>query len=248
MGLRWEKGGSPKICTPLVAGTLEEAVEGAARLAALGPDLIEVRLDYLVGLRAGQVSEVLRAVAAVSKGVPLLATVRRAQEGGAAAWDEAERVAMLRSAIGSETLAALDVELRTTPGVREALLTEARQAGVSTIVSYHDWERTPPPAELEALLRELAACPADVLKLAVMPQTPPDTLALLAATYAATIDWLDRPLITMALGALGSFTRLAGPFFGSALTFAVGEYSSAPGQLRIDIVRQVWQNWAVRQV
>ena len=41
----------------------------------------------------------------------------------------------------------------------------------------------------------------------------------------------DKPVITMAMGALGLISRLAGETFGSALTFGAGEKASAPGQI-----------------
>jgi 3-dehydroquinate dehydratase-1 len=43
----------------------------------------------------------------------------------------------------------------------------------------------------------------------------------------------------MAMGPLGAVTRAAGWLFGSALTFAVGASSSAPGQMPIEDVRAV---------
>jgi 3-dehydroquinate dehydratase-1 len=41
----------------------------------------------------------------------------------------------------------------------------------------------------------------------------------------------------MAMGALGAVTRTSGWLFGSAMTFAVGASSSAPGQMPIGDVR-----------
>ena len=57
-------------------------------------------------------------------------------------------------------------------------------------------------------------------------------LALLAATADADAK-AKIPLISMSMGPLGSVTRMIGGVFGSALSFAVGEGSSAPGQIPI---------------
>jgi len=46
-------------------------------------------------------------------------------------------------------------------------------------------------------------------------------------------------MITMSMGPLGSLTRMAGWMFGSTVSFAVGEKSSAPGQIPIEELRLV---------
>jgi 3-dehydroquinate dehydratase-1 len=44
----------------------------------------------------------------------------------------------------------------------------------------------------------------------------------------------------MAMGPLGSVTRMIGGLFGSSLSFAVGEAASAPGQIPIADLRAVY--------
>ena len=72
-----------------------------------------------------------------------------------------------------------------------------------------------------------------------MPETAADVIRLLSATERASRT-LSLPLITMAMGSLGAITRIFGGLFGSALTFAAGERSSAPGQLPIGTLRQIF--------
>ncbi len=57
-------------------------------------------------------------------------------------------------------------------------------------------------------------------------------LSLLAATAQAHAK-ARIPLISMSMGPLGSVTRMIGGVFGSSLSFAIGEGSSAPGQIPI---------------
>jgi 3-dehydroquinate dehydratase-1 len=61
-------------------------------------------------------------------------------------------------------------------------------------------------------------------------------LTLLGATWNAS-QALPIPVAGMSMGGLGAVTRLCGGQFGSALTFAVGQVASAPGQLPIDELR-----------
>ncbi|MBN9390538.1 MAG: type I 3-dehydroquinate dehydratase [Chloroflexi bacterium] len=234
----------PSICVPLVAADFAEARAQVVRLAAKEPDFIEVRLDYLAGLTTETTGELFSALKDLCP-VPLLATFRRQEEGGASPLAEPERVAILKAALASGAVQLVDVELRTSEAARQELLEAARRQGVGSVVSYHDFARTPGLPELRDLMAELAATGADILKLAVFPRLPLDSLNLLTVTYEAQANWPDRQLITMAMGGLGGFTRLAGPFYGSVLSFAVGEKSSAPGQPDIDTVRKLWQNWAV---
>jgi 3-dehydroquinate dehydratase I len=72
----------------------------------------------------------------------------------------------------------------------------------------------------------------DVAKVAVMPRDRADVLTLFAATSQAEAK-ARIPLISMSMGPLGSVTRMIGGVFGSTLSFAVGEGSSAPGQIPI---------------
>jgi 3-dehydroquinate dehydratase-1 len=65
-----------------------------------------------------------------------------------------------------------------------------------------------------------------------MPRDLGDVLTLLAATNEAN-GKARIPLISMSMGPLGSVTRMIGGVFGSSLSFAVGEGSSAPGQIPI---------------
>ncbi|MDB5081291.1 MAG: 3-dehydroquinase [Chloroflexi bacterium] len=213
-------------------------------MAAKQPDLIEVRLDYLPDLTPPLAQALLQELHRLCP-VPLLATFRRQEEGGASPLDEPARLGILEAALASGAIHLLDIELRTSPALRDRLLQAARQQGVGTIISYHDFEKTPPLPVLRELMQELAASGADILKLAVFPLEPLDPVNLLTVTYEARANWPNRQLITMAMGGLGGFTRLAGPFYGSSLTFAVGEKSSAPGQPDIDTVRKLWQNWAI---
>ena len=65
---------------------------------------------------------------------------------------------------------------------------------------------------------------------------PGDVLVLLQATLEAS-QRVGIPLITMSMGGVGAMTRLCGWLYGSALTFAVGKSSSAPGQIPIEDLR-----------
>jgi len=104
------------------------------------------------------------------------------------------------------------------------------------VLSFHDFQRTPPVQQLQERFAQAHRLGADVAKVAVMPQSMEDVHRLLAATLQASAT-LPIPVISMAMGGLGAVSRLCGGVFGSALTFAVGSAASAPGQMPIEDVR-----------
>jgi 3-dehydroquinate dehydratase-1 len=84
----------------------------------------------------------------------------------------------------------------------------------------------------------MAASGADVVKIAVTPQSTADVLTLLGATARAA-ETLDVPVIGIAMGELGRVSRLCGGEFGSAATFATVGEGSAPGQMTAEQVAVV---------
>ncbi len=92
--------------------------------------------------------------------------------------------------------------------------------------------RSTPSSERFAQAQDLQA---DIAKVAVMPHDMEDVLTLLSATLQSSRA-LRIPLVSMSMGRFGAVTRLCGWAFGSAMTFAVGESSSAPGQMPIEDV------------
>ncbi|MBF0688286.1 MAG: type I 3-dehydroquinate dehydratase [Cellulomonas sp.] len=244
--------GTPQVCVPIVAATPEDAAAAARALPDGAADVVELRLDHLTGsaLDPAVARAAVAAVrAALPATVPLLATFRSAREGGAQAADDDAYAAIVDAVIdgavidgagaegaevGGRTADAIDVELAT-PGVAD-LVSRARAAGLAVVVSHHDFAATPPADEIVALLRRQRDVGADVCKVAVMPHDPDDVLALLTATRAFARD-ADRPVVTVAMGALGVVSRLAGGVFGSAMTFASAGAASAPGQVDVDRLR-----------
>ena len=97
------------------------------------------------------------------------------------------------------------------------------------VISSHDFKVTPPASVMMATLQKAMAAGADIAKLAVTPNSTADTLALLTVTQEA-----EFPVSTIAMGKLGSHTRVVAPIYGSVLTYGAVEDAVAPGQLRID--------------
>jgi 3-dehydroquinate dehydratase-1 len=222
----------PAICIPLVARTAPALVAEARSAREKRPHLLEWRMDFFEHIGDAPVVVELAATLRAVAGVPLLATRRSQREGGEPiALDEAQ-VAQLYAALCSARAADLvDVEMES-PLVR-AMVDSARAHGIGSVLSFHDFQQTPPLEALLARYRQARDLGADVGKLAVMPRSKADVLVLLQATLLAS-ESLDIPVAGMAMGALGAVSRVCGGVFGSALTFAVGQAASAPGQIPIE--------------
>ncbi len=226
----------PLLCVP-VLGTDIGALTASALAAKGAPfDLVEWRVDFLADLAL--LPDALTTLRSVLPDAPILATFRTKDEGGGQALPEKDYFALLRRLIEMDGIDGIDVEYFHGPTERQAVISEAKAAGLFVIVSSHNFKETPEEGEMEALLESLTET-GGIGKLAVMPKTPRDVLTLLSATLTVKERYPDRPLITMAMGPLGAITRLAGETFGSALTFATAGAASAPGQLPAEMVKRM---------
>jgi 3-dehydroquinate dehydratase-1 len=227
-------GRFPAICAPLVGSTRENLLAEAAAVAARKPDIIEWRVDFFDGI--GDRAEVLATAAQIGRsvgGVPLLFTRRSMREGGERiGLSERQVIDLYRAVCAAGDVDLVDYEMGNDPAhVREVReLSEA--SGVKLILSFHDFSGTPALEFLNERFVEAERRGADIAKVAVMPHSMDDILTLLTATLQSSRK-LGIPVVSMAMGAQGALTRLCGWAFGSAMTFAVGDRSSAPGQMPI---------------
>ena len=141
---------------------------------------------------------------------------------------------------GHVEIRLLDVELSCGEERARRLIALAHGRGLGVVVSRHDFQKTPPQGEMVETLLRMKALGADLPKLAVMPQSPADVLAVLEATYEASAQ--IGPVITMAMGDLGKLSRVSGGLTGSCLTFGAGSSASAPGQLNAEDLRAILQD------
>lgn len=234
-GLAFHQG-PPKICVPLTEARLPALLEEAAQGAALPADLYEWRMDgYLEDL-----GQALSGLGPRLAGKPLLCTLRTQGEGGACGLDPQGYEEALSALLDKDGFQLVDIELSCGEERVGRLIRKARSRGIATVVSKHDFQKTPPPGEVAATLLRMAALGADLPKYAVMPHTPQDVLDLLQATLQASRE--AGPVVTMAMGPLGKLSRVAGGVSGCCMTFGAGRNASAPGQLDAEDLRAILQD------
>jgi 3-dehydroquinate dehydratase type I len=220
---------SLRICVPVVEATVNRARSRYLRAARKGL-WAEIRLDYLEQVDLPRLFR--------SHPGPVIATNRLAAEGGKWAGSEAGRRLLLEEAmaLGADFL---DVELAADPTWRRELWAHRGRAGI--ILSWHDFSGTPETARLEAVLQEMLAQEAEIIKLVTMALVPEDSLRLLSLIPKARAA--GREIIAFAMGPAGQWSRVVAPLLGSFLTFApfTKNRASAPGQLTVNEVRRFWK-------
>ena len=229
--------GRPKVILPIVEQTEEAILEKAAQFSTWKADCVEWRVDLFAD--AQDLSAVARCAARLRvalKDKLLLITFRTKAEGGHAALSHEDYLRFFRTVLDTDCADLIDLEFFTAGADLAGLIADAHTAGAAVVCSSHDFQKTPPKAELVDRMVRMQQAGADLPKLAVMPRSRTDVLTLLAATAEMADCHPDTPVITMSMGALGAVSRLAGEAFGSAMTFANPGTASAPGQIPLDVV------------
>ena len=229
--------GKPKIIVSLISSTRDRLQAEIEYLLQKKPDIWEWRLDFMETFEEAELIETLSLIRELTFPSPLLVTYRTVQEGGQGRIRSNAYANLLQLIAKSQLCDLVDVELFSEDN--KQLVASIHAEGVKVIVSNHDFEKTPPKEELIWRLREMQFINGDIGKLAVMPKRPHDVLCLLDAADQMKTLYADRPFIVMSMGDLGAISRLGGHHYGSSATFAAGSTPSAPGQLPVELMKQL---------
>lgn len=223
-----------QICASVAAEGAAGAIHLIEKAEAKGADLIEVRLDYLKS------SKTVRKIAG-SASVPLIATNRQYGQGGQRPQHEDERVKVLLDAVDAGFQYA-DLELTTAD--LQSVMRELRAAGAKTIVSHHDFKRTPDITELENILHSQVRTGANICKLVTTANRMDDNLSclLLTSKMRKTVK-----LVCFAMGKNGLISRVLSPLFGAEFTYVSVERGreTASGQPSITELKKIYQSLGV---
>lgn len=231
--------GMPLVCVPVMKRTKEGILEEAGRLADAGTQMIEWRVDaFEHAADMNALREVLLGLKPLTERMILVYTFRSKAQGGLLQLSPEIIYDIHQIAAETQIADLIDVEYFASKNPRKEI-SALQRMGARVIASHHDFDETPKPEIMRMLLEQMSGSGADVVKLAVMPQSEADMLALLFATLLFHEKNPDKPLITMSMGSLGCLSRVAGESVGSCVTFGAGEQASAPGQLPAEELGQV---------
>jgi 3-dehydroquinate dehydratase I len=199
--------------------------EAIVRFAETAPasraiDLVEARVDLYTPQSLDFCAEACARLEAT--GTPVLVTLRLDAERGGWTRPDAERLPLYREALA--VVSVVDVEAAS-PLARDVTAL-ARTAGRTSVVSHHDFARTPPLAELERIVSRCFAAGADIAKVATLVSGDADRDALFAllAHHGSRVC-----VIGMAARAPELRVQLATQ--GSRLAYGYLDAPTAPGQI-----------------
>lgn len=234
------EGNQPLICTPLVGKTRKSIILELSSILKKKPDIIEWRADFFEEIAdSNEVVAIAKQITGKAENIPVIFTLRASWEGGQdIPHSQEEAFELIATVCRNTDVKYVDYELSNIPEYIKRLRQIASKNNVKVIASFHNFNFT---QDKDVLLQKIAEAKnynADVAKIAVMPNSLYDVLTLLHVTLEAK-NTIDIPVITVSMGACGALTRLFGGVFGSAVTFAVGHESSAPGQIAIEDMQTV---------
>lgn len=233
--------GIPKICVPLAGNVKEELEEEIKLLKKTKYDLVEWRADFFSHIlnksRAIETAKYIREN--VDEKKPIIFTFRTSKEGGNENiyYNKEHYIKINESLIESRIIDIIDIELFTGDAKVKYLIKKAKENNIKTMISNHDFHGSLKKKEIVSRLKKMQSLEADMVKIAVMAKTKKDSLTLLKATLEASEN--NIPVITIAMGRYGIITRLSGEIFGSVMTFGSLKKSTAPGQIKSDILYKV---------
>jgi 3-dehydroquinate dehydratase/shikimate dehydrogenase len=165
--------------------------------------------------------------------ITVLATCRRHQNHGRFNGSIEEQFAVLERAVQNGAQ-AIDVEIETAEAAPERL--SHFRGRVDVIVSYHNFEATPP---MDTVMNRVLKIPADAYKVVTTARKPSDNVRVLAAAKA-----LPREnLVVLAMGEMGFPTRVLSPVFGGVFTYAapIIAEGTAAGQVCARSLRHLYR-------
>lgn len=231
--------GIPKICIPLTGKNREEIIEEMEIVKKSNPDLIEWRVDFFEESdNPERVCEMLGTINDSFKQIPVLFTFRTKEEGGEKSIMSENYVKLLKEVSERRLVDIVDVQVFWYGEKSEDFIKELKETGAVVLASSHHFEGTPSVREMSDALYTMENRGADIVKLAVMPQSGKDVCALLEATMERK-EHSNKPMITMSMGQSGMLSRICGELTGSCVTFASGKQASAPGQIKADELKKV---------
>ena len=235
---------------PAVVGTIVKDVKATAEKGKkAGADMLEVRIDLLMknemkndpsfekytkgGCDDPKLHERLELWMKEAKesGLPVIGTIRSGKEGGAFEGTETERFKLIQKIIPAADY--IDIERKSSKkNISESVLI-AQKSKTKIIISSHFFTGTPAQRKIENVLLNSFEKGADIAKIAVMPENCNDVLKL----YKAGLK-VSGETCLIAMGDIGKHTRITSPVYGSVLSYGYIDEIAAPGQLRVDEIKE----------
>jgi 3-dehydroquinate dehydratase I len=220
---------APRICVSIGPEDAKSIEKEADRAFQLGADYVEIRFDFLN-------PDLLPAALNAAKGIRdrTVFTLRAKSEGGLFSGSEENRLHWLYRLVELEPM-LIDVELDTLKKNDElADFLEKKKSPL--LVSWHDFEKTPPSDYIADVLSVMRTY-SNYVKIVTTAHNIEDSLRLLELYETA----IGLSPIFFAMGDAGVISRLLCNIIGNApFTYASLEKNIAPGQLTVQQMKKLY--------
>jgi 3-dehydroquinate dehydratase I len=218
-----------KICVSIATDRLVCLKKQIEKAFVSGADFVEIRFDFL---HLTDIENALKLVENFkSKAV---FTIRSKEEGGKFRGSNKDRITLLKKLSLSRPM-LLDVEFNTIKNAPN-LLRFLRNRGIRTLISWHDFDKTPSNDKLIEILHKMKSY-SYYVKIVTTAHDIQDALRVLNL-YRSTGK---LHLIAFAMGDAGIISRIFCTTVGAApFTYAALDEGIAPGQLTVSQMREIY--------
>lgn len=199
-----------------------------------GADLIELRVDMFENI---QKIEQVFATGKKKFNLPMLCTIRSPKEGGNK--EIPDRLSIYEKLTPYCDFFDIEIFSEEIADLRKISF----QDNIKLILSYHRFDLTPTLEDLEKVLEEGKKLGADIVKIATMVNDIEDVEKLLYFT----IKHKKENIIVIGMGEKGRLTRIVNPVFGSLITYASLNTTSAPGQIPLPYMVKIFKEIGIRK-
>ncbi len=239
------------ICIPIPvkSANISEIKPILVKAIKKNPNLIELRFDYINDIQTLSLDFIKELMVIITSNIPVIFTFRNSSEGGQVKIHQKERFKILEMFIEAKP-DYIDIEINTSKDYLYEFINLASQNGVKIIFSFHNFEKTINFDEIITLIQnfsnklnqEFSLKPKiykdNIYKVVFTAQTFEDNIIPLRLCKEFSNS--AQKLIAFCMGTLGIFSRIMCVTVGSFLTYASLEEKTAPGQINIDEMREIY--------
>jgi len=210
---------------PRVAAVVDSIIpmQDLVDLKRKGVDLLEIRVDLI----DKPLDCIVQCLGDLKKAVslPVIGTVR-----------ENERTVKNRTAVFEAILPYVDcIDIELGAPIAAQVQAQAKTAGITIIVSEHDFDKTPDNKALQSIVDRALSQGADIIKVVTTANSEDDAWRLLRFAKSC-----KAPIIAFAMGEAGAFSRVKACEYGSLFTYGYITRPVAPGQLSAEeLIKQI---------
>lgn len=227
---------APALATTITGTSLATVYQQLLQAQQSPAEIIEWRLDYLLSVQPPALSALTLADFQKIQNFttkPLILTWRTTSQGGKMQFDLPLYERYYQWALKAG-FAAVDLEWPILAKLPD--LVAMLQGKIALICSWHDYQKV--PADFLKIGEKMGQTAAQIVKIAVTPQSKPESKNFLHQT-AILNQKISQPLISIGMGPIGQPSRIWGFKYGSSLTFGqLANCVAAPGQIPLQKLQQ----------